>query len=75
MTHLWEQYGEIDESDRTENELRMKAPWMPPSPIEDLFKQLRDGQKFAEKGGDTISDNLPIRYGLEVIGTTGLFTK
>jgi hypothetical protein len=75
MTHLWEKYGEIDESDRTENELRMKAAWMPPSPIEDLFKQLRDGQKFAEKGGETISDDLLIRYGLEVLGATGLFTK
>ena len=75
MTHLWDQYGEIDESDRTENEMRMKTPWMPPSPIEDLFKQLRDGQKFAEKGGETISNDLLIRYGLEVIGMTGLFTK
>ena len=53
----------------------MKEAWAPPSPIEDLYKQLREGQKFAAKGGEPISDQQLIRYGLEIIGETGMFTK
>ena len=53
----------------------MKEAWAPPSPIKDLYKQLREGQKFAAKGGEPISDQQLIRYGLEIIGETGIFTK
>ena len=75
LQHLWENYGEIDEHDRSENERRMKEAWAPPTPIEELYKQLREGQKFAAKGGEPISDQQLIRYGLEIIGETGMFTK
>ena len=44
-----------------------------PNPIEDLFKQLREGQEFAKKGGETIDDNTLVRYGYEVINNTGMF--
>ena len=53
----------------------MKQPWAPPNPIEDLFKQLTEGQKFAKKGGETIGDEQLIRFGLEIIEQTGLLTK
>ena len=41
MTHLWKNYGQIRVSDLRANEARMKEPWNPPTPIEELFKQLR----------------------------------
>ena len=75
LTHLWDNYGEIQSGDMTENEKRMKAPWCPPTPIEDLYKQLREGQVFAAKGGETISEATICRYGLDIIKETGLFEK
>jgi len=75
LDHLWSTYGDIDETDRTKNEARMKAPWSPPSPVEELFKQLREGQKFAQKGNETIGDELLARYAYENINATGIFSK
>ena len=31
MTYIWTFYGKIDDTDRTLNEHRMKAPWNPPT--------------------------------------------
>ena len=33
LTHLWDNYGTIDQGDLSANEDRMKAPWSPPIPI------------------------------------------
>ena len=57
MNHLWTNHGSIQVSDLTTNEEAMKALWNPPTPIEGLFKKLREGGKFAELGNETISDN------------------
>jgi hypothetical protein len=73
MTHLWTHYGQIDQSSLTENETRMKQPWMPPVPIESLFKQLTDGQLYAKKGDETISDENLMRWAYDNISATGLF--
>jgi hypothetical protein len=75
LTHLWTTYGTIDQSDQTANELRMKAPWNPPAAIETLFEQLQDGQSFAERGNETISDEQLVRWGYENILATGLFDR
>ena len=75
MTHLWKHYGTIEVSDLTANEEAMKADWNPPTPIEDLFKQLREGQKFAKLGNETISDDQLARYAYENINKTGVFDK
>ena len=53
MNHLWDNFGEIDESDLRQNELRMKAAWNPPTPIQDLFKQMQAGQNLQRKVGKT----------------------
>ena len=54
LDHLWENFGEIDEGDLRENEIRMKTPWSPPTPIQELFNQIKTGQEFAQKGGETL---------------------
>jgi hypothetical protein len=33
----------------------MNAQWNPPTPIDDLFKQLHDGQLFAKDGKEDIT--------------------
>ena len=75
MKHLWTNYGAVDIADLTANEERMKTQWMPPTPIETLFKQLKEGKEFAEEGGETISDGQLIRYGYDILTATGLFAK
>ena len=50
MTHLWTTYGTIDQGDLSANKERTKAPWLPPTPIETLFKQMSNGKKYAAKG-------------------------
>ena len=75
LTHLWSNYGAIEESDLSANEERMKQAWNPPTPIEELYKQLRDGQKFAKKGGEDITDSQLVRIGYDQVYKTGLFDK
>ena len=51
----------------------MKAPWNPPTPIEELFKQLREGQELAEMGGEQITESQLVRYDYDHVFDTGLF--
>jgi hypothetical protein len=75
LEHLWKTYGNIDDLDLTENEARMKAPWNEPTPIEDLFKQLKEGQEFAARGKEIIADTTLTREGYNIILATGLFSS
>ena len=75
LTHLWDTYGTIDQADQTANEARMRKDWNPPNPIEELYEQLVEGQVFASKGHETISDGQLIRWGYEIVLKTGLFNR
>ena len=75
LNHLWDNFGEIDESDLRENEVKMKTPWNPPTPIQDLFKQIKNGQDFAKKGGENIADTQLVRLTYGVIEDTGMFNR
>lgn len=75
MKHLWNTYGKIDMNDLTANETRMKQQWAPPTPIEALFKQLKDGQAFAASGKETISDSQLVRFGYDIMTNTGVLSR
>ena len=75
MKHLWSTYGKIDMNDLTANETRMKLQWAPPTPIETLFKQLKDGQAFAASGKETISDSQLVRFGYDIMNNTGVLNR
>jgi len=60
-------------SDKTANSKKMATPWNPPTPIENLWSQLREGQDFAQEGNEPISDATLARNGYELILATGLF--
>eukprot|EP00978_Attheya_sp_CCMP212_P030085 scaffold109528_cov24-Attheya_sp.AAC.1 len=52
----------------------MEADWNSPTPIEDLFEQLRAGAAFATEGGDAPSAPRLVRLlGYNIINKTGLF--
>jgi len=58
LDHLWNEYGTITSHDLTVNYNKMTAQWNPPTPIEDLFLQLCEGQEFARtEGNETIADS------------------
>ena len=75
LKHLWTTYGMIDMNDLTANEARMKQQWAPPTPIEALFKQLKDGQDFATSGNETISDSQLVRFGYDIMSNTGVLGR
>jgi hypothetical protein len=73
LNHLWTTYGQITEADLSANEERMYANWHPPTPIETLYEQLVDGQKFAAKGNEVIDDSQLVRKSYDIVKKTGLF--
>jgi hypothetical protein len=52
---------------------RMNLPWAPPTPIEVLFKQLTEGQRFALAAAEPIADTLLVRMGYQLVLKTGMF--
>ena len=76
LDHLSSTYGEITAEDMNQNELRMNAKWMPPTPIEELFDQLREAQIFAAGAAisQEITDGMLMRSEYNNIKATGLFT-
>ena len=56
LNHLKDHYGKVSEHDLIGNATCMKTAWNLPTPIEDLWKQLKAGQEIAEQGGETTSD-------------------
>jgi hypothetical protein len=73
LTHLRNTYGALTPLDRENNQVRMTKPWMPPVPIEVLFKQLEEGQRFAAAAAGPIVDSALARMGYQLILKTGLF--
>jgi hypothetical protein len=72
LTHLKTTYGEMTAADREANLARMNAPWSPPSPIENLFDQLEEGQRYAVLAAEPIADSQLTRLGLTLITKCGM---
>ena len=53
----------------------MNQKWIPPMPIEALYRQLRKAKQFANKAGETIQDSVLVRPGYNNAEDTGLFTN
>ena len=75
MTHIWNTYVTVEDGDQTHNEKLMKTQWKTTTPIETLFEELDDEQKFAAKGGETIHDSQVVRWAYENVSATGLFSS
>ena len=75
FTRLWKYYGKMETNDLSQNEERMKIQWNPPTPIENLFRQLREGNKFVSTESETVDKLQMIRYGYANIERIGVFTN
>ncbi|CAB9516873.1 hypothetical protein SEMRO_812_G206090.1 [Seminavis robusta] len=73
LTHLDTTYGTVDAFDLAHNLKRMNATWSPSQPIEDLWNQIKDAQKFAADH-DPITDQYAVRSALENLENSGMFT-
>jgi hypothetical protein len=53
---------------------RMQNPWHPPTPVEQLFKQIEIGKKFANDGSDPLSDHQIVHIAYNIVNDTGRFS-
>ena len=67
LTHLWINYGGIDDVMLADNLKRIKTPWSPLTPIEKLFYQLKTCMSFATKGGYHTTQAITVRMDISII--------
>ena len=75
LTHLFSTYGKIDSTEIDANLARMRQPWNPSSPIEQLYLQLQDGPNFAQAAGEVVEDSQLWRMAFNNVNATGLFER
>jgi hypothetical protein len=75
LQHLKARWGKISITELQANATRMTTAWNPPTPIDSLFKQLKDGVRFAAAGHEPIGDLQVARMGYTILLQTGLFTE
>lgn len=75
LQHLKEQFSQITISELQANTDRMATAWNPPTPINALFKQLKDGVRFAAPGHEPIGDLQVARIGYTILLQSGLFAE
>jgi hypothetical protein len=74
ITHLWENFGIIDELDLIDNAEKLVLPWHPETSIVALFARLEQCQTFSIAGGNPLTDTSLYLAGYETIVKTGQFT-
>ncbi|CAB9517303.1 hypothetical protein SEMRO_847_G210280.1 [Seminavis robusta] len=72
LTHLDTTYGTVHADDLEDNWDQMHAAWSPTQPIEDLYNQIKDAQKFA-RDHDAITDKMAVRAAIKNLTKSGVF--
>ena len=67
LDHLWDTYGQIDDDQLASNIQKMNTPWLPPTPIDRLFTQIKNCRKFSSDGNEPITESNGIRTGVLII--------
>lgn len=75
ITHLYNSYGLITQMDLSDNDLRMKAPYDPSTPIEHLFAQVDDSIDYADAGNSAFTDIQILTTAYLLVFQTGQFEK
>ena len=75
LQHLYSAYGRIKANDLKKNQEYMNQPWDPSNPIENLFKQIEDGNQYASYGNLPFSDSQLVNIGYNIIYDTTALTK
>jgi hypothetical protein len=75
LAHLMATCGLITPTELRDNLQRLKAPWDPDQPIEDVFNKGLACRRFADEGGDPISDAAYVRILVDIFDMSGVLTK
>ena len=59
----------------TANKARSEQQWVPPTPIEVLFKHLKDSQDSTISGNENISDSQLVYFGYDIMTNTGVLGR
>ena len=72
LTHLISTYGTVTDEDLNDNLADLSRPWTSAQPLEDLWKQIRSCQLFAQHR-DPISDAMAVRSAIINLEKSGVF--
>ena len=72
LAHINTQYGHVGPDDLTANDAKLKKPWDPTEPIENLWTLLQQVQLFAA-GHSPITDDQLTRAAVETLEKSGVF--
>ena len=75
LNHLYSTYGRIKANNLKKNQDIMNQPQSPSNPIENLFKQIEDGNQYASYGNIPFSDSQLVNIGYNVIYDTVVLMK
>lgn len=73
MDHLWDTYGFIHDDQLADKFEAIKEYWQPPSPIENLFTQLKKNQTFSVLGNNAITNAGKTRTGVALANAVPFF--
>lgn len=71
--HLFRSYDQITPLNLCMNETKIKMPFNPNNPIENLYKQIKEGQTYAEDGGWPYTDHQLVNIILPLIIDSGAY--
>ena len=75
IQHLYNSYGQITQMDLSDNERRMKTPYDPSTPIENLFGQIDDAIDFADAGSAPFTAVQVLTTAYLLVFQTGQYEK
>ena len=75
LNHLYSACGRIKANDLKKNYEHMTQPWCPSNPIENLHKQIDDGNQHASCGNLPFSDSQLVNIGYNIICDTAALMK
>ena len=70
ITHLFDTYGMISESELKLNKDNMTSSWTPPAPVEETFQKFHSGSSFAKASKETITKQKQVRIGYNLMHKT-----
>ena len=73
LQHLFDNYGNITPLELEHNDTKMHATWDPNSPFDYLVKQIKDGQDYADDGGQPYTTEQLLRIAYTLVFKTGLY--
>ena len=73
LQHLYDTYADISAENLEENDKKMREPWDPNAPFEELIKQIKDAVDLADHAGAPYSQEQIVNTAYNLVERTGVF--